>query len=67
MLLGVLELTGSCRTRTCTASGYLGKALKTVLGLVAKKVGSRGMRYLPDQQESYRDTIRSFLPDKYVG
>ena len=32
-----------------------------VLGLVAKKVGSRGMRYLPDRQESYRDAISKDL------
>ena len=59
--LGVLELEGSCRTRTCTASGYLDKAIKMVLGLVAKKVGSRGMSYLPGRQESYRDTISKEL------
>ena len=61
MLLGVLELKGSCWTRTCTASGLLDKAIKTVLGLVAKKVGGRVMRYLPDRQESYRDTISKEL------
>ena len=39
----------------------LDKAIRTVLGLVAKEVGSRGMRYLPDRQESYRDTISKEL------
>ena len=37
------------------------KAIKTVLGLVAKKVGSRGIRYLPNRIESYRDTISKEL------
>ena len=32
-----------------------------VLGLVAKEVGIRGMSYLPDRQESYRDTISKEL------
>ena len=33
-----------------------------VLGLVAKEVGSQVIRYLPDREESYKDTIsKEFL------